>query len=258
MVDGYIEAARPPAEAGRIAAAITPHAGFIYSGGVAGHTFRALKDNAQAGHRPEVVVVIGACHRIAFPGVALMDGDAIETPLGEAELDAKSAAALVKASPRIFFDASPHEGEHSAENQIPFLQRALPGTKLVIGLLGDHDPAMIRDLAGALADLAAAKRTVVVASSDMLHDPDYDLVSRTDRETLGKVAAMDHASLLKEWNVRRQTFCGIAPVISAMEFAQAQACARGTVLHYRNNGDDFPESRGHWVVGYGAVAFAVP
>ena len=258
MVDGFIEAAKPAAMGGRIAGAIAPHAGFMYSGGVAGFVFRALKNNAEAGHRPELVVIIGACHRTAFTGVALMDGNAIETPLGEAELDAAAAAEMVKDRSRIFFDYSPHRGEHSAENQIPFAQRALPGTKLVVGLTGDLDPATIRDLVSALAELAEKQRTVVVASSDMLHHPDYKLVGRTDRETLAKVEAMDHAAILKQWNGSRQTFCGIAPVISAMKFAETQGCKRGTVLHYRNSGDDFPESRGEWVVGYGAVVFAVP
>jgi AmmeMemoRadiSam system protein B len=52
-------------------------------------------------------------------------------------------------------------------------------------------------------------------------------------------------------------FCGIAPVITAMKYAQQQGCSKATVLRYRNSGDQFPESRGQWVVGYGAIAFTV-
>jgi len=92
----------------------------------------------------------------------------------------------------------------------------------------------------------------------MLHDPDYDLVTKTDKKTLQLVAAMDSKGLLDQWSPRRQIFCGMAPVAAVMGFAKGLGCKEGKVLYYRNNGDDFPESRGQWVVGYGAVVFAVP
>jgi AmmeMemoRadiSam system protein B len=62
--------------------------------------------------------------------------------------------------------------------------------------------------------------------------------------------------LLKSWSYGHQVCCGIGPVVSALRFAQSQGCTQGVLLHYRNSGDDFPESRGNWVVGYGAVVFS--
>jgi len=258
MVDGYIADARVGKVGGRIVGAIAPHAGYVYSGKVAGYTFRAIKDNAANRGRPEVVVVLGLSHRGGFQGVALMDGDAIKTPFGEALLDKEAAGILAANSPRIYFDYRPHVGEHSAENEIPFVQAVLAETKLIIGLIGDHDPRTLDDLVRALDTLSKKKKILVIASSDMLHDPDYDLVTKTDRDTLEKVRSMDYTGIRKGWDYSRQILCGVGPVVAVMRFSELKGCKQGRVLYYRNSGDDFPESRGRWVVGYGSVVFAAP
>ncbi len=256
MVGGFIDNAGVPAVTGRIVAAIAPHAGYIYSGKVAGHTFRAIKENAKSNSKPDVVVVLGFCHRAAFKGVALMDGAMLKTPMGDVVLDQESAGIMIKGRSRIAFNYAPHEGEHSAENEVPFVQSALPGVKIVVGLMGDHDAQTLAELVSALNELAGSKKVLAVASTDMLHHPDYDLVTKTDLATLKKIGAMDSATLIKEWNYTNQFVCGIAPVLAVMRFAEAQGCKKGTVLLYRNSGDEFPESRGDYVVGYGAVVFA--
>ena len=255
MVNDCISNAGVSMVEGRIVGVIAPHAGYVYSGKVAGYAFRAIRDNAAEGNKPDTVVVLGLSHHYSFRGVALMDGDALETPLGVAKLDKEAAEILMKGHSQIAFNYGPHEGEHSAENEIPFVQVALPGIKLVVGLVGDHDPATINSLVSALNELAKKKRILVVASSDMLHDPDYERVTKTDRGTLEDVRRMDDEAVLKSWDYTHQVFCGIGPVLAVMRFAEAQGCGNGTVLYYRNTGDDFPESRGQWVVGYGAVAF---
>ena len=258
MVDGYMDNARVDKVNGRIVAAIAPHAGYVYSGKVAGYTFRAIRDNAETWGRPDTVVILGVRHRGGFQGVALMDGDILRTPLGDAVLDKAGAAVMAGVGPRIYFDYSPYGEEHSAENEVPFVQAALPGTPIIVGLVGDHDPRTLDDLVAALDRLSGEKKIVVVASSDMLHDPDYGLVTRIDKDTLKMVSAMDHEGIRKGWDYSRQTFCGIGPVLAAMRFAERKGCEKGTILIYRNSGDDFPESRGRWVVGYGSAAFAAP
>jgi len=258
MVDGYIENARVDKVSGRIVGAIAPHAGYVYSGKVAGYAFRAIRDNVETWGRPDTVVVLGIRHRGGFQGVALMDGDALSTPLGDAAFDKDGAELLASESPRLYFDHRPHAGEHSAENEIPFVQSVLPETRVIVGLIGDHDPQTLNDLVAALDALSKKKKIVVIASSDMLHDPDYGLVTRTDKDTLEMVKVMDYAGIEKDWSYSKQTFCGIGPVLAVMRFARLKGCRKGTVLHYRNSGDDFPESRGRWVVGYGSAIFAVP
>ncbi|MBT3255664.1 MAG: AmmeMemoRadiSam system protein B [Deltaproteobacteria bacterium] len=257
IIESYMENAQPEAVEGRIVAAIAPHAGYIYSGKVAGYTFRAIKDNARKAGQPETVLVLGFSHSRGFPGVALMDGDFIETPLGKGALDTEAAEILAGASPRIFFNYGPHRGEHSAENEIPFVQAALPEAKMVVALMGDHDPETLDALVEALEALSRKKRLLVVASTDMLHDPSYDLVTKTDEKTLLKLQAMDCEGLEKTWGYDNQILCGIGPVLAVMKFALAQGCKKGSVLYYRNSGDDFPEGRGQWVVGYGSAVLAV-
>jgi hypothetical protein len=258
MVNRFLDQAQAPAVTGRIVACFAPHAGYQFSGKVAGYTFRALRDNAKAGHTPDVVVVVGLSHGPSAPGVALMDGYAMSTPLGEVLLDRESSDLLSTQSARIQYNYTPHMREHSAENLIPFVQAALPGMKIVVAILGDHSQRTLADFVEALKALAAKKKIVVAASTDMLHDPDYDLVTKTDKATLEKVAAMDTAAVYKSWDPTQQVFCGIGPVLTAMRFAESQGCKKGTVLYYRNNGDDDPSARGRWVVGYGAVVFVAP
>lgn len=255
MVSGFIEdAAMALPAADRVAVVAAPHAGYMYSGAVAGYAFRALRDRSQ----PETLVILGFAHRGGFPGVALMDGDAIRTPIGESPLDTEAAEILIKAAPCVFPDYRPHDGEHSAENQVPFAQVALPGVRLVIGLVGDHEAETVRSLARALRELDGRRPIAVVASTDLLHDPDWDRVAVTDRKTLDLIAGLRVDALERSWSFGNQVCCGIGPVLTGMTLAADLGATRGTVLRYRNSGDDFPDSRGQWVVGYGAVAFAVP
>lgn len=257
MIRHFMEDAHPPAVSEPIAGIIAPHAGYVYSGPVAASAYKALKASVEHHAAPELTVVLGFGHRGSFRGVALMDGNTFATPLGPIPLDSESAAFLTDADPRIAVDYRPHIGEHSAENQIPFLQTIFPDTPLVIGLIGSHDPAVLEALATALVKLSGRKRTLVVASSDMLHDPNHELVRKTDLATLKKVTTMDVPGVMRAWDFTQQVFCGIAPVVTTMQYARQQGCTKAVILRYRNSGDDFPESRGQWVVGYGAVAFPV-
>ncbi len=258
MVGEFIAKAQVPPVTGRILGAIAPHAGYVYSGSVAGYVFRAIQDQAARGMAPDTVVILGFSHRGGCRGICLMDGDAIRTPLGETPLDKEAAAFLTARSPLVVMNAAPHHGEHSAENQVPFVQTVLPKARLVLALIGDLDPATQQALVSALDDLAHTRPLLVLASSDLLHDPDYSLVTRTDRASLERVAALKTRELLSTWSYERQTFCGMAAVAATMLFAERQGCREGIVLRYRNSGDDHPDSRGQWVVGYGAVVFPAP
>jgi AmmeMemoRadiSam system protein B len=256
-IQGYLEEAFVPEVTGPIIAAIAPHAGYLYSGQVAGFTYRMIQDSLSQHGTPETVVVLGFSHKGDGQGVALMDGTTFVTPLAESALDTEVASLLVAADPRIRPDYRPHMGEHSLENQIPFIQTVLPAASLVMALIASRDSATLEALAKALHTLAGKKKILVIASSDMLHDSSYEKVRKTDQATLRKVVAMDTTGVMHDWDYSQQVFCGIGPVITSMKYAQLRGVTKGTLLRYRNSGDDFPESRGQWVVGYGAVAFSV-
>ncbi len=256
-VNAHIDAADTSTVTGRIVSAIAPHAGYVYSGPVAGYTFRAIRDSAEAGLAPDIVVVLGFSHRGVVPGVALLDTDIIRSPMGDATVDTAATARMAKGRSRIVLDSRPHRGEHSAENEIPFVQAALPDTPIVVGIIGDHDARTREELLEALEDLSTTHKVLVIASTDLLHDADYDKVTATDRGTLERITALESAGLAESWDYRNQVCCGIGPVLTAMAYARARGCKEGTLLRYRNSGDDHPESRGSWVVGYGAVVFTI-
>ena len=254
-VDICITAADVPEFSAPLVGGIAPHAGYIYSGKVAGYTFRALQESATAYGAPETVVILGFCHSLSFSGVALLDGDAVITPAGEITLDRQAGQLMADSSSSIYFDYRPHMGEHSAENQIPFVQCALPDAALVVALFGDRSADSINAVAGALEQLSGQKKIAVIASTDLLHDPDYDKVRISDQQTLAMIAALDSAGLADAWTYENQVCCGISPVLTLMEFARRAGRKSGRIPAYRNSGDDYPESRGSWVVGYGSVVF---
>jgi len=254
-VEGYIAAAEIEPLTNPVIGVIAPHAGYLYSGAVAGYSFRALRESAAQFGAPETVVILGLSHSAGFAGAALMDGDAISTPIRESALDVDGARLMSGMSDRIYFDYEPHIGEHSAENQIPFVQAALPEAKLIVGLIGDHADETRAELASALHKLSQHKPIAVVASTDLLHSASYELVGATDKKTMAMIAGLDEAGLTGGWSFEHQVCCGISPVVTLMKYVRMCGVESGTVLRYRNSGDDYPESRGSWVVGYGAVSF---
>lgn len=250
LENAYIPEVKKP-----ILALIAPHAGYVYSGPTAAYTYRALKENSLIHGAPETVIVLGFSHREQVQGVAILDGDGFSTPLGIIPLDREIGMHLTQSSTRITFDYRPHMGEHSLENQVPFIQTVLPSASLVMAMIGPRDQELLDTLAVTLKQLAAKKKILVIASSDMLHDSSYERVRKTDQATLRKVIAMDIKGIMHDWDYSHQVFCGIGPVVTTMRYAHLLGCKKATLLRYRNSGDDFPESRGEWVVGYGAVAF---
>lgn len=257
MIDDFLQQAELPPIEGKIIAAIAPHAGYQYSGKVAAYTFRAIKENAAKYGPPDTVIIIGFSHSFGFRGVALMDGDVFSSPCGISYLDKEAGIFLTNQSRRIFFDYKPHIEEHSAENEIPFITRILPQVKIVVAIMGEHSDDTVEALSRSLINLAKHKKIIVIASTDMLHSPDYNEVTTTDKASLKLLSELDLNSIKSSWDPSHQIFCGIGPVLTSVKFAIESGCKKGTILHYRNTGDDYPSSRGNWVVGYGAVVFTV-
>jgi hypothetical protein len=178
-----------------------------------------------------------------------------------ARVDRGLAAALVKEGGGVF-DASLHEREHSVEVQVPFVQHVFPGAAIVPVVVGSPDPELCRRFGRALAALAAGRRLLVVASSDLSHYPERRVAADVDRRTLEAIAGMKIDALAAmEARAAGQgergvatCACGEGPIRVAIEAARAMGALRGTVISYANSGDTAigdPER----VVGYGSVAF---
>lgn len=255
-VERYVREASSRAGQGELVALIVPHAGYRFSGPVAGYAYRLLQ-----GQSYDTVVVVGPSHRMPLRGAALSGADQWATPLGRVQIDLGGTQALAQkcASARVF-DAA-HSPEHSIEVQLPFLQVVLGQFKLLPLLMSDFSKQNCTALAEALAEWARGRRVLLIASTDMSHYPPYDDAVRVDRKTLKAIATMDPGEvaattkqLMSQGVPGLSTcLCGEGPVKVVLEACQLLGADRVEVLRYANSGDA-PQGPRHNVVGYCAVA----
>ena len=230
-------------------AAVVPHAGYPYSGLTAAHVFARLEI-------PPLVIVLapnhtGVCR--APGGASLWEAGAFRTPLGEAAVDERFAAALLAASPLVGVDHAAHAQEHAAEVQVPFLQVRRHDARIVPLILAWDEWPACRALGEALAGLVArwTEPTLLLASSDLNHYEPAAVNERKDRSALEAVVALDGEELLRRCKSERISMCGRAPTATVLAAARALGATRGEIVHYSNSGlvtgDDDA------VVGYGGV-----
>ena len=247
-IDTMIAAAAAPPSKEAPLALISPHAGYVYSGPIAAYAYRAVQ-----GQTYDTVVVIGPSHRDAFTGLSVYDTTRFDTPLGQIPCDRELIGKLIGAHPNIGYRPNAHRDEHSLEVQVPFLQRALTGFKLVMIVAGGRDPEAELTVVDVLAEYAKHKRVLVVASSDLSHYHDSGEANKLDAVAVKSMAALDTAALIKDIGAERCEACGILPVLITMDYAKRMGARRGVLLKQANSGDTAgPKDR---VVGYAALAF---
>ncbi len=256
MVDGFL--AEAEAVDGAPMALIVPHAGYAYSGPVAAYGFKQLE-----GKEYDVAIIIAADHQVPLSNsISVWAEGGFATPLGVVAVDEELAGALVAADPRITFDPAAHEGEHSIEIQLPFLQRVCPACRIVPVLMGTDDEESVEALANALLSALPGRRAVVIASSDLSHYPAYDDARTVDGTTLAAIETGD-APRVREtiaglmgtgFSNLATCACGEGPILVAMRVAQGLGAETVSILRYANSGDA-PFGDREQVVGYGAVMF---
>jgi AmmeMemoRadiSam system protein B len=231
---GFLATARRATAVG-VRAIIAPHAGYVYSGPVAGEAFAAVKGLRGNLRR---AVVIGPTHYVSFRGIAAPSATAFTTPLGEMPVEVE-AVEEVASLPQMLVDDTPHRPEHALEVELPFLQTnfgALPIIPLVVGRASGEEVAEI------LAQLWDAD-TLVVVSSDLSHYHDYATAKRIDADTAAAIEGLDERSIGAE------RACGYLPIRGLL----IEARRRGLAVHrrdLRNSGDTAGDRSS--VVGYGA------
>jgi MEMO1 family protein len=239
MVEACLAAA-PAAPGGRTPKAlIAPHAGYVYSGPVAGRGFAALGTGAAQIRR---VVVIGPAHYVRLRGLALPTAAAFRTPLGEVPLDDAAPAGL-GALPQVAAQDAPHAPEHAIEVELPFLQTLLGAFALVPLVVGD---ASAQAVAEVLARLWGGPETLLVISSDLAHYEPYARAREHDAVTAAAIERLDGAAL------GPLDACGWLPIAGLLQEARRRKLAPRR-LDLRNSGDTAGSRNA--VVGYGAWAF---
>jgi MEMO1 family protein len=247
-VDRYLEGAGPVSAPGRLLALVSPHAGLRYSGPVAAHGYGLLR-----GREKLTIVLVGPSHRAAFEGVALHAGGAWDTPLGRAPIDEGLSQALLDAGPVVFDDPDVHQDEHSLEMQMPFLQRLVPGLRIVPLMMGSQSRTEVDALAKALAKALAGREALLVASSDLSHYQPAVVANRADAVVVGDVGRFDEEALMRRLETHHNVACGGGPVVAVMKAARALGADRATVLKYGDSGDVSEGDKSH-VVGYLSAA----
>ena len=220
-------------------AMVAPHAGYVYSGPVAGTAYATLKPLAKSIRR---VVLLGPAHRVALRGFAVASADAFATPLGNVPVDWPALAPVLRMDDVGVADEA-FAGEHSLEVHLPFLQMVLDDFSLVPILVGEASAEQVERL---VAALWGGPETLIVVSSDLSHYHDYDTARKFDSAACGAVEKL-RPDLLKDHQA-----CGRRPIKGLLRRARALDL-RATTLDLRNSGDTAgPRDR---VVGYASCVF---
>lgn len=251
LADGQAASGTIPADR-RVVAIVTPHAGYVYSGPVAGWAFNALDRRTI-----KTAIVMGPNHRAHADAACTLEADAYRTPIGDVPIATDLVQQLIRESagalsvrPRVF------EPEHSVDVQMPFVKVALPDARVVPIVV----PYMPRQQFRALADLlfkmiATDPSIVLIASSDLSHFFEYNEASKLDDQIMREVETGDIEALLSHHDARSGP-CGVAAITVALETMNHFKGGKVLRLRYQNSGDTAGD-RGR-VVGYGAMALTVP
>jgi AmmeMemoRadiSam system protein B len=232
---------------GDVVALIAPHAGLMYSGPVAAHAYRLLRDRSF-----DVAILVGPSHSVGFDGVSLYPSGGFATPFGVAPIDEACARAIAAASTIVREQPSVHAHEHSLEMQLPFLERLTPSLPIVPLLMGYQTAATAAALGDALAVALRGRRALLIASTDLSHYHDAKTASALDRVVIDCVARFDAAGLQAALEAQPDHACGGGPTVAVMRAARALGARDAVILHYADSGDVSGDKSA--VVGYLAAA----
>ncbi len=242
-VDAFLS---PDAEKKRALGCVVPHAGYMYSGHVAGALYSALEIPAR-------LILIGPRHFPRGESLAILSEGSWTTPLGEAKIGSALAAELKHEFPRLREDAVAHEREHSLEVQIPFLQRVRGDFQFVPIVLGTDRYGILEELGHAVGKVAAARNepVLVVASSDMNHYESDAITRVKDERAIARVLALDPRGLYDTVRAEGITMCGIAAAVVMLVAVRDLGATSTELVRYATSGD-VNGDREH-VVGYAGI-----
>jgi len=229
---------------------ICPHAGYMFSGPVAAHSYYRLGLDG----KPDVVVIFGPNHTGYGSALAVMTEGIWRTPLGDVEIDSETANRIVHESRIIDVDDSAHRLEHSIEVQLPFLQYLYGSEfKIVPICFLMQDLSSAREVGQAVAKVLADKNATIITSSDMTHYEPKERAEKKDMLALKAVEAMDEAKFFSIIETNRISTCGYGPIAALISAAKILGAKEAKLLCYKTSGDVIGDYSS--VVGYAAVCF---
>ncbi len=232
----------------RAQACLVPHAGYLYSGHVAGAVFSRITI-------PPKILVLGVRHRPPGANVAILSSGAWRTPLGDAQIDEKLAAAFQTACPLLREDEVAHCTEHSLEVQIPFLQILRPQFTFVpiaLGTVQFEDLVTVGDAIGKV--LAASSEDILLLTTSDFNHYENDAVTRLkDHKAIDRILALDACGLYDTCRNESISMCGLGPTVAMLTAMKYFGKTQAELIRYATSGDtsgDFSS-----VVGYAGVIF---
>ena len=236
---------RPVPEPKRVLAAISPHAGYIYSGAVAGAVFSQIRV-------PQTVVILGPNHRGIGAAVAINASGVWDTPLGSVSINEGLSKSILEAGPHCKIDDDPraHALEHSLEVQVPFLQMLRPDVTIVPIALSHVRYEGCQEIGLALAKGIKdyADDVLVVASTDMTHYESQEVARANDQAAIERIVDLDPKGLYDTVAKKKISMCGVIPTTISLVACKALEATKADLVQYATSGDvtgDYAQ-----VVGY--------
>jgi AmmeMemoRadiSam system protein B len=231
-----------------IVSVICPHAGYMYSGPVAAHSYYHMAAEA----RPESVVVLGPNHTGLGSPIAMVESGSWQTPLGRLEIDNELAGAILQASDLIDVDDVAHIREHSIEVQLPFLQYVYGHEIRFVPIsMGLQDLESSREIGRAVAEAAEGRNILMIASTDLNHFEPQSLANTKDAMVIDSILSLDETALQKRVRTNRISMCGYGPVSAVIVASKILGASDTELLSYHTSGDISGDRSS--VVGYASA-----
>lgn len=242
-VESYLSPRQHPVTA---LGCVVPHAGYMYSGHVAGAVFARLEI-------PSRIILLCPNHTGAGHPVSMMSEGAWETPLGAVAIDSELAATLKQEFPLLTEDAAAHRSEHAAEVELPFLQACRPHFSFVPIALGTGQFDVLQALGEAIASVleAQSERVLIIASSDMNHYESDKITRVKDHKAIERILALDARGLFDVVMKEDISMCGFGPAVAMLTASVQMGATKAELVRYATSGDVSGDR--NMVVGYAGV-----
>jgi AmmeMemoRadiSam system protein B len=231
-----------------VKACLVPHAGYMYSGHVAGAVFSSIRI-------PKKVVILGVRHRPPGSPAAIISSGAWRTPLGDAKIDQELAEKLRVACPQLTEDPVAHSKEHSLEVEIPFLQVLNPDFHFVPIALGTAHFETLVSVGEAIGAVLAAEKheILIVTSSDLNHYEDDATTRVKDRKAIEQLLSMDPRGLYDTCRNEEISMCGLGPAVAMLTALHILKASKSELIRYATSADRAGDPSA--VVGYAGMIF---
>ncbi|MGB2828515.1 MAG: AmmeMemoRadiSam system protein B, partial [Dehalococcoidales bacterium] len=211
---------------------VSPHAGYVYSGPVAGAVISRVKFK-------DTFVILGPNHTGRGKPLSIMTQGKWQTPLGDVEIDVELAQHLLSITRHLQEDDAAQLFEHSIEVQLPFLQYFKPDIKIVPISLSFADIDAYKEIGKEIARaiIDTGREAVLMASSDMTHYEPQDTAAKKDRQAIDAILRLDEDELFRRVEEHNITMCGVAPVASLIAAAREMGATSAELVKYQTSGD---------------------